>query len=61
MSRLFGIAGIQMSVEAWNMNGTFEKMSDVALNIHKQLPWVNMLVYHELVVPGLMQFTTPPG
>jgi len=59
MSRLFGIAGVQMSVEAWDMDGTFEKMADVALNIHKQLPWINMVVYHELVVPGLVQFKTP--
>lgn len=59
MTRLFGIAGVQMSVEAWDMDGTFEKMSDIALNIRKQMPWVNMLVYHELVVPGLVQFRTP--
>ena len=59
MSRLFGIAGVQMSVEAWDMDGTFEKMADVALNIRKQMPWVNMVVYHELVVPGLVQFKTP--
>lgn len=59
MSRLFGIAGVQMSVEAWDMDATFEKMSDVALNIHKQMPWINMVVYHELVVPGLVQFKTP--
>lgn len=59
MSRLFGIAGVQMSVEAWDMDGTFEKMADVALNIHKQMPWINMIVYHELVVPGLVQFKTP--
>jgi len=59
MSRLFGIAGVQMSVEAWDMDGTFEKMADVALNIRKQMPWINMVVYHELVVPGLVQFKTP--
>ena len=59
MTRLFGIAGVQMSVEAWDMDGTFEKMSDIALNIRKQMPWVNMVVYHELVVPGLVQFKTP--
>lgn len=59
MSRLFGIASVQMSVEAWDMDGTFEKMADVALNIHKQMPWINMVVYHELVVPGLVQFKTP--
>jgi len=60
MTRLFGIAGVQMSVEAWDMDATFEKMADVALNIRKQMPWVNMVVYHELVVPGLVQFKTPP-
>jgi predicted amidohydrolase len=59
MTRLFGIAGVQMSVEAWDMDGTFEKMSDIALNICKQMPWVNMVVYHELIVPGLVQFKTP--
>ena len=59
MTRLFGIAGVQMSVKAWDMDATFEKMSDIALNIRKQMPWVNMVVYHELVVPGLVQFKTP--
>ncbi|MBV6396987.1 MAG: Formamidase [Anaerolineales bacterium] len=59
MSRLFGIAGVQMSVKTWDMDGTFEKMSDVTLNIHKGFPWVNMVVFHELVVPGLVQFKTP--
>ena len=59
MSRLFGIAGVQMSVKTWDMDGTIEKMSDVAVNIHKQFPWIGMVVYHELVVPGLVQFKTP--
>ena len=59
MSRLFGIAGVQMSVIPRDTDGTYEKMADVALNICKQFPWVNMLVYHELVVPALVQFVTP--
>jgi len=59
MTRLFGIAGVQMSVEAWDMDATFEKMSDIALNIRKQMPWVKMVVYHELIVPGLVQFKSP--
>jgi len=59
MTRLFGIAGAQMSVVPWNVDATFEKMSDLTMNIHKQLPWVNMIVYHELIVPGLVQFVTP--
>jgi len=59
MSRLFGIAGVQMSVVPRDADATFEKMADVALNIHKQFPWINMVVYHELVVPALVQFVTP--
>ena len=51
---------MQMSVEEWDMDATFEKMSDIAWNIKKGLPWVDMVVYHELVVPGLVQFKTPP-
>jgi len=59
MSRLFGIAGVQMSVVARDADATFEKMADIALNIHKQFPWINMVIYHELVVPALEQFVTP--
>ncbi len=59
MSRLFGIAGVQMTVAPWDAQATIDKMSDVAINIAKGFPWVNMVVFHELVVPGLVQFVTP--
>lgn len=59
MSRLFGIAGVQMSVVHWDADATFAKMSDLMMNLQKQFPWVNMVVFHELVVPGLVQFVTP--
>ena len=59
MSRLFGISAVQMSVVPRDADATFEKMADVALNISKQFPWVNMIVYHELAVPALVQFVTP--
>lgn len=59
MSRLFGIAGVQMSVVPQNADATFQKMEDVALNISRQFPWVNMIVHHELAVPALVQFATP--
>jgi len=48
-----------MSVVPRDADATFEKMADVALNIHKQFPWISMVVYHELVVPALVQFVTP--
>jgi formamidase len=59
MSRLFGIAGVQMSVARWDADATFEKMSDITTNIQKGFPWVSMIVFHELVVPGLVQYVTP--
>ena len=58
MTRNFGIAGVQMSVVPWNPNATVDKMSDVAINIRKSFPWVNLVMFHELVVPGLVQFVT---
>jgi formamidase len=59
MSRLFGIAGVQMSVVPWDAGATVDKMSDVAKNIQRSFPWVRLLLFHELVVPGLVQFVTP--
>jgi predicted amidohydrolase len=59
MTRLFGIAGVQMSVEKWNTHATIDKMSDVALNISKNFPWIKLVMFHELIVPGLVQFVTP--
>ncbi|WKZ52506.1 MAG: carbon-nitrogen hydrolase family protein [Anaerolineales bacterium] len=59
MTRLFGIAGVQMSVVPWNMDATLNVMADVAVNISRSFPWVDMVMYHELVVPGLVQFVTP--
>ena len=58
MSRLFGVAGVQMSVVPWNANATVDKMSDIALNIRRNFPWVQLVMYHELIVPGLVQFVT---
>ena len=58
MSRLFGIAGVQMSVVPWDANATVDKMSDIALNIRRNFPWVQLVMYHELVVPGLVQFVS---
>ena len=49
-----------MSVAQWDADATIEKMSDRRVE-HSQnnMPWVNMVVFHELVVPGLVQFVTP--
>ena len=56
MTRYFGIAGIQMAVEPWDANATVDKMHAVANQVRFNFPWVDMLIFHELVVPGLVQF-----
>ncbi len=56
MSRLLGIAGVQMSVVPWDARATVEKMEQIATNISKGFPWVNLVMFHELAVPGLVQF-----
>jgi predicted amidohydrolase len=58
MTRLFGIAGVQMTVVPWDANATVDKMADIVVNINKSFPWVQLVMFHELVVPGLVQFVT---
>ncbi len=58
MSRLFGIAGVQMSVVPWNTEATIDKMADVVKQIGLTLPWVQLVMFHELAVPGLVQFVS---
>jgi predicted amidohydrolase len=58
MTRLFGISGVQMSVVPWDANATLDKMADITTNIKKNFPWVQLVMFHELVVPGLVQFVT---
>jgi predicted amidohydrolase len=58
MSRLFGIAAVQMHVVAFDAQATVDKMTEIANNLTKSFPWVQMIMFHELVVPGLDQFVT---
>lgn len=58
MSRLFGIAGVQMQVVAYDARANVDKMSEIATNLTKSFPWVQLIMFHELVVPGLDQFVT---
>jgi predicted amidohydrolase len=58
MTRLFGISGVQMSVVPWDANATVDKMADITTNIKKNFPWVQLVMFHELAVPGLVQFVT---
>lgn len=56
MSRLFGIAGVQMQVVAYDPHATMDKMAGVASNVIKYFPWVQLVMFHELAVPGFDQF-----
>jgi predicted amidohydrolase len=60
MTRLFGIAGVQMSVVPWDANATVDKMAQIINRTAQSFPWVQMVVFHELCVPGLVQFDAKP-
>ena len=60
MTRLFGVAGVQMSVVAWDAEATVEKMARIVNRIGHSYPWVRMILFHELCVPGLVQFDERP-
>lgn len=59
MSRLFGIAGVQMSVVPWDAPASVQKMNDTVHQISLSFPWVDMIVFHELAIAGLIQFSPP--
>jgi formamidase len=58
MSRLFGIAGIQMSVVPWDPKATVTKMIDTISQVSWSFPWVEMIIFHELAIPGFVQFVS---
>jgi len=58
MSRLFGVAAVQIAAVPWDAEATVDKMADIATQISLNFPWVQMVVFHELVVPGLVQFVS---
>ena len=61
MSRLFGIAGVQMSVVAWDTDATITKMGQIVNRIRSGFPWVQMVLFHELAPSALVQFDVKPS
>jgi len=59
MTRLFGIAGVQMSVVPWDSAVTVEKMEAAVVQVAENFPWVQMIVFHELAPSGVAQFVRP--
>ena len=60
MSRLFAIAGVQMSVVPWDINATVDKMAQIVNRIGRSFPWTQMVIFHELCPSGLVQFGAIP-
>src|SRR5260221_12916346 len=60
MSRRFGIAGVQMGPVAWEPEATVAKMADVVAQIRSNFPWVEMVLFPELVVSGVAPFVSSP-
>lgn len=58
MSRNLGIAAVQMSVVPWDAQATVKKMGETVRALSRSFPWVNLITFHELAVPGLVQFIT---
>jgi predicted amidohydrolase len=61
VTRLFGIAGVQMSVIPWDVEASVAKMTDALTQISRSFPWVQMVVFHELAVSGMVQFVSAPA
>lgn len=58
---MFGVAGVQMSVMPWDPDATLEKMSGYVRDIVQHIPWVKMIIFHELAAPGVVQFGKAPS
>jgi formamidase len=58
MPRLFGIAGIQMAVVPWDAAATIDKMEAAAHQVRANFPWVQIMVFPELVASGVAQFVS---
>jgi formamidase len=56
MTRLFGLAGVQMTVAPWDVDATLDRMDEVVTQIQENFPWVQMIVFHELAPSGVAQF-----
>lgn len=56
MSRLWGIAAIQMAPVAFDVEATVKRIEDVVAQTSAMLPWVQMFVFPELILDALVSF-----
>jgi predicted amidohydrolase len=47
-----------MTVVPWDADATVDKMADIVANINKSFPWIQLMMFHELAVPGFVHFVT---
>lgn len=60
MSRSFGLAAVQLAPVPWDPAATAAKMVAVSHRIVATFPWVDMLVFPELVASGVEQLGRRP-
>jgi predicted amidohydrolase len=60
MARRFGIAGVQMAPVPWDAEATVAKMAEVISQIKDSFPWVQLLLFPELIIAGEAPFVRPP-
>src|SRR5574337_1870590 len=59
MTRLLGVAGVQMGPVVWDSAATVEKMAATVDQVARNFPWVDLILFPELCATGLAQFV--PG
>lgn len=50
-----------MSVVPWDVDATVQKMAGYVRSIARDIPWAEMVIFHELAAPGVVQFAEPPS
>ncbi len=50
-----------MSVAPWDVDATVDKMAGYVRDVAREIPWADMIVFHELAAPGVVQFAQPPS
>ena len=52
MGKYLGVSAVQMNIVPGDTNANVTKMLDLARGNVEDFPWVNMIVFSELVIPG---------
>lgn len=61
MARLIGIAAVQMLPAAWNPAASVALIGSTVAEITRNFPWVQLVIFHELAVSGVVPLAAPPA